>query len=81
MKEIEPDTGGLFLPHSKRKLVFQLRTGKGKGMAYQNVVYRIINTVTSNFNVYPLAIHKKKKNNKMTEVKFWSQSNKWQLCC
>lgn len=59
MEEIEPDTGGLFLLRSKRKLVFQLRTGKGKEMAYQNVVYSIINTVTSNFNVYPLAVHKK----------------------
>lgn len=32
MKEIESDTG-LFLLSCKREVVFQLRTGKGKGMA------------------------------------------------
>lgn len=69
---------GLFLLHSERKLVFQLRTGKGKGMAYQNIVYRIINSLTSDCNICPLVVH---KNNSLTEVKFWSQPNKWQLCC
>lgn len=50
--------GGLFLRRSKRKLVFQLRTGKGKGMAYQNVVYRIVFFLTSDYTICPLVVHK-----------------------
>lgn len=47
-------------------------------MAYQNVVYRIINSLTSNCDICPLVVHKTEE---MAGVKFWSQSNEQQLCC
>lgn len=61
---------------SKRKLVFQLGTGKGKGMAYQKVVYRIIKFLPSSCNICPYT-----NKEMMARVKFWWQWKKWQPCC